>query len=340
MMDLQGCGILPRRPAQEKPKEDDMPADLPFAARHPWRLLQAGPLALDGGAMFGIVPRPIWSRAIQPDARHRIHVAHNCLVLDAPGGGRILVEAGSGGKFDAKLRDIYGLTDRTVLDAVAEVASPADVRHAIVTHLHFDHAGGLTRLARAGEPPHWTAPTTGQGVVRSFGDAEIVVQAREWHDAVANSSVMTRTYLRENLEPIAPRLRLVESPPPFPPGLVPGRDALPATPLESRLTEVLPGICVFLVPGHTWGQQAVLFTDDRGRTVVFVPDVMPTVHHVAAASSLAYDVEPYTTMLSKRWLLAEAAARDWLLVLDHEPDTPCVRVRPDGRGWFTLVPEA
>jgi glyoxylase-like metal-dependent hydrolase (beta-lactamase superfamily II) len=316
-----------------------MPAAPLFAARHSWRLLRAGTIALDGGAMFGIVPRVVWGRDVTADDRHRIVVAHNCLLLDAPDGGRVLVEAGSGGTFDAKLRDIYGLSDRTVLDAVAEVAAPADVRHAIVTHLHFDHAGGLTRLTRAGEPPHWTDSATGQGVVRSFGDAEIVVQAREWNDAAANRSVMTRTYLRENLEPIAPRLRLVESPPPFPPGSLPDRDALPASPLEDRLTEVLPGIFVFVVPGHTWGQQAVLFGDDRGRTVVFVPDVMPTVHHVGAAYSLAYDVEPYTTMLTKRWLLTEAAARDWLLVLDHEPATPCVRVRPDGRGWFTLVPE-
>ena len=305
--------------------------------RHAWRLLRAGPIVLDAGGMFGVIPRAVWSRMVTPDARHRIELAQNCLLLDAPAGGRILVEAGSGGKFSAKFRDLYGLGPRTVLDAVAEVQDPATVRHALVTHLHFDHVGGLTRPARDGEQPHWVGPDG--GVVRSFGAAEIVVQAREWHDAVANTSVITRTYLRENLEPLAPCLRLVESPSPFPPGALPRRDALPAGRLEDRLTEVLPGIHVFLAPGHTWGQQAVLFTDDRGRTVVFTPDLLPTVYHVGAAASLAYDVEPYTTMLTKRWFLAEAAARDWLLVLVHEPTTPCVRVRPDGRGWFVLEPE-
>ena len=94
------------------------------------------------------------------------------------------------------------------------------------------------------------------------------------------------------------------------------------------------------MPGHTWGQQAILFTDERGRTVVFTPDVMPTVNHVGAAYSLAYDVEPYTTMITKRWFLAEAAERDWLLILDHEPGNPCMRVRPDGKGWYVLVPSA
>jgi glyoxylase-like metal-dependent hydrolase (beta-lactamase superfamily II) len=314
-------------------------AGLVQPARYRWRLLRAGPLWLDGGSMFGIVPRAVWAKAVPPDAAHRIAVAHNCLLLTGPDGGHVLVEAGSGDTFDAKTRAIYGLTDRTVTTAVAEVADVAAVRHAIVSHLHFDHARGLVRRPRSGEEPHWTDPATGLSVVRSFGDAAVIVQRREWHDAWANSSVMTRSYLRDHLEPLAEHVRLVESPPPFPAGVVPPRDAVPASALDDRMTEVLPGICTFLVPGHTWGQQAVLFTDDAGRTVVFTPDLLPTVHHVGAAYSLAYDVEPYTTMLTKRWFLAEAERRDWLLVLDHEPATPCVRVKGDGRGWWRLEPE-
>jgi glyoxylase-like metal-dependent hydrolase (beta-lactamase superfamily II) len=94
------------------------------------------------------------------------------------------------------------------------------------------------------------------------------------------------------------------------------------------------------LPGHTWGQQAILFTDDRGQTVVFTPDLMPTVHHVGAAYSLAFDIEPFVTMVNKRWFLDEAAKNDWLLVLDHEPGNPRVRVRTDGKGWYKLVEEA
>lgn len=306
--------------------------------KYAWQLLRAGTISLDAGAMFGILPRAIWERQVTTDPRHRITLAHNCLLLAGRDGAGILVEAGSGGKFDAKARDIYALGDRTVHDAVAEVADPATVRHAILTHLHFDHAGGLTRLAGPGERPDWSGPDGGPGVVRTFGRAEVIVQAREWHDALANRSVMTRTYLRENLAPLEPCLRLVDSPPPFPAGRVPDRGATPQPPLAELSIEVLPGIEVFLVPGHTWGQQAVTFVDDRDRRVVFVPDVLPTIRHVGAAASMAYDVEPYTTMVVKRWLLAEAAAHDWLLVLDHEPDTPCVHARPDGRGWFTLIP--
>ena len=116
----------------------------------------------------------------------------------------------------------------------------------------------------------------------------------------------------------------------------PGRDELPKGPVTDRMTEVLPGVSVFLVPGHTWGQQAVVFEDSAGRTVVFTPDVLPTAWHSGAAFSLAYDVEPYTSMVTKHWFLTEAADRDWLLVLDHEPGNPCRRVKRNEKGWFDL----
>jgi glyoxylase-like metal-dependent hydrolase (beta-lactamase superfamily II) len=150
---------------------------------------------------------------------------------------------------------------------------------------------------------------------------------------------MTRTYYPDHLEPIREQIRTIDSPLPFAPGQVPSRDESPVNSVRDRMTEVLPGIFVFLVPGHTWGQQAILFIDNRGGTVVFTPDVMPTIHHAGAAYSLAYDVEPYTSMITRRWFLDEAAKNDWVLVLDHEPANPLQRVRPDGKGWYKLIPE-
>ncbi|MBL4591450.1 MAG: MBL fold metallo-hydrolase, partial [Phycisphaerales bacterium] len=232
----------------------------------------------------------------------------------------------------------------------------ADIDAAIVTHLHFDHAGGLTRRCREGETPDWTATKPGAAsgdctdIKFTFPNAELIVQTREWKDARNNDSVMTRTYYRDHLLPFEdesltlgdgrPRLRLIDAKRPFPMNRKPSRTDMPKAPLEERMTEVLPGVHVFLTPGHTWGQQAVLFTDDKGQTIVFTPDVMPTTHHIGQAYSLSYDVESYTSMVTKGWFLHEAAERGWVLCLDHEPGNPIQRVQRTENGWYELAAES
>jgi len=306
--------------------------------------------------MFGLVPRVIWSKTVPVDDRGRIDVQHNCLLLERSGSippatpgepaapKLVLLETGSGDKLDHKSRDIYALENRSILDALHETnCRPEDIGAVAVSHLHFDHGGGLTRRCRAGETPDWKSRDgkegPAEGVKLTFPNAAVHIQAREWTDARANRSVMTRTYFAENLEPIAGQVRLAESPRPWAPGLIPDRDAMPLSDVAQRMTRVLPGLWVFLVPGHTWGQQAMLFRDTKGRTVVFTPDVMPTANHLGAAFNMGYDVEPYTSMLSRRWFLEAAAENDWLLILDHEAGNPCQRVRRNDKGWFDLVPD-
>ncbi len=325
------------------------PADASPQATYSWRLLRAGTFRLDGGSMFGLIPRSVWTRTMTPDDRGRITVQHNCLLLErsgpGPGPKLVLIEVGSGNKLDAKSKDIFALEDRCIIDALSEVnCRPENIDAVVVSHLHFDHAGGLTRLCAPGESPDWTPPATGPAaggppVKRTFPNATVHAQQREWTDALENRSVMTRTYFRDHLDPIQEQLRTSDSPRPFPTGYVPGRDELPMVPVYNRTTPLpgVPGVGVFLTPGHTWGQQAVTFKDTAGRTVVFVPDVMPTAAHVGAAYSLGYDVEPYTSMVSRHWLLAAAAASDWLLVLDHEPGNPVRRARANDKGWYSLT---
>jgi glyoxylase-like metal-dependent hydrolase (beta-lactamase superfamily II) len=337
-----------------------MPSPPVPAVRYRHRLLRAGEFRLDGGSMFGLIPRTVWSRSVPTDDKGRITVQHNCLLLERvgeaptnPDGSRpfspklVLLEAGTGDKLDDKSRDLFAMQPRTILDALHEAnCSPDDVGAAIVSHLHFDHAGGLTRLARPGETPDWQGPASGMagqrpdhGVKRSFPNARIVTQRREWDDALANRSVMTRTYFRDHLEPLKDHLLLADSPAPFEPWRTPDRAESPLLRLDQRAVEVLPGIRVLRTPGHTWGQQATIFTDDRGRTVVFTPDVLPTAAHAGATYSLAYDVEPYTTMITKAWFLRHAADENWLLMLDHEPGDPFRRVRANDKGWFDLIAE-
>jgi len=347
-----------------------MPAHPPLAAddtRYRCTLLRAGTFKLEGGSMFGLIPRSVWSRSVAADDKGRITVAHNCLLLDrvgdGPGPRRVLLEAGSGDKLDAKMQDIFALEKNTagpnagrpraIHDCLADIGiAPESIDAVVVSHLHFDHAGGLTRLAHPGQTPDWPCPPNDDGgggssqsggCVLTFPNARVHVQTREWSDALANRSVMTKTYYPDHLHPVARRLVLTDSPRPFPTGYSPGRDELPATGVDLRMTPIAPGLFVFLVPGHTWGQQAALFREPdapgkTGRTIVFCPDVMPTAAHLGAAYSLAYDVEPYTSMISRTWLLHEAAERGWILHLDHEPAAPLYRVLRKGR-WFELVPE-
>ncbi len=269
-----------------------------------WRLLRAGAFRLDGGGMFGVVPKAIWSDLVTPDKNNRIPLQTNCLLLE-DGSRRVLVETGFGDKWTDKERGFYDLERRSVVDALAEVGcAPEDLDLVIVTHLHFDHAAALTRLDESGEP------------VATFPGAPIVVQRREWEDALANRSTMTRTYLRSHLDPIADRVRLIEGE-----------------------VQVLPGLKVRPMIGHTWGQQAVLIDDGEGR-VCFPADVMPTVNHAAPAFNMAYDMLPFENMRSKAALLELAARERWRLVLDHEPGHPVVRPvqDPDRPGRFRLEP--
>lgn len=258
------------------------------------RVLRAGRFRLDGGGMFGLIPRTMWSSWTEPDASNRIGLAANCLLLE-DGSRRVLVETGYGDKWSDRDRAIYELERRTVVDALAEVGvAPESIDAVVVTHLHFDHAAGLTRLGAAG--PELVFPR-----------AEILVQRGEWEDALANRSTMTRTYLRDHLEPIRGRVRLLEG-----------------------AVEPLPGIAVRPLVGHTWGQQGVFVRDEAGGIVAFPADMMPTIHHAHPSSSMAYDMLPYDTMLSKRAFLAEAAEEGYRIVLDHDPTAPEVRALREG----------
>lgn len=270
-----------------------------------WTLLNAGRFRLDGGGMFGLIPKTIWQRWETPDDRNRIRLQTNCLLLQR-GDERVLIEAGYGDKWSDKERAIYDLEPRTVSDALREQAvDPASLSTVVLSHLHFDHAAGLTGERELGVEASTTS---------LFPNAVIVVQEQEWSDALANRSTMTRTYLPSHLAPISQQVR-------------------PA----AGACAVCEHLWVEPLPGHTWGMQLVGFRDEEG-LVVFGGDIMPTTSHVHRSASMGYDMLPYEVMLQKGRFLQRAADERWRLVLSHEPDHPVQRVEPDGAGWFRLLP--
>jgi glyoxylase-like metal-dependent hydrolase (beta-lactamase superfamily II) len=294
-----------------------------------WQLLRAGSFRLDGGGMFGVVPKPLWSKMVEPDDRNRIPLQTNCLLLRSHETGRprtVLIETGFGDKWSDKDRDIFAIERRSIVDALREAnTSPEEIDLVIVSHLHFDHAAGLTRFQQSDRSEFGGAGVP-SAIFPTFPNARIVVQRREWEDALANRSTMTRTYLRDHLDPIADRVIHTDG----------------ETEIDDRLDGVpagVSGIHVWPVPGHTWGQQAIRFHDGSG-VVAFVGDVIPTANHVGLAFSIGYDMEPYTNMLTKKALLERAEREGWRLALDHEPGDAVVRVKKHSEkpGQFVLEP--
>ncbi len=268
-------------------------------------LIQAGGQRLDGGAMFGVVPKPLWERRIPADERNRIALGMRCVLIRHPS-GLVLIDTGAGNKETGKFADIYGLENggsggRTALEDGLRAAgvTPEQVDIVIDTHLHFDHAGGNTWLDADGN------------VALTFPRAEYVLQRREYEFAMNANERTTASYFPRNYEPVRQtgRLRLLE-----------GEE------------EILPGISVLPTPGHTPGHQSVLITSGAERA--FYPaDLIPTAAHLPLPWIMGYDVEPLVTLETKRRILAQAVQEDWLLIFEHDGVHSTGSVAHDGKSY-------
>lgn len=261
--------------------------------------IEAGVQQLDGGAMFGVVPKPLWERKIPADAQNRIPLALRCLLVEAPH-ALVLIDTGVGNKYNEKFRDIYGISntgDPTRLeDGIRDAGfEPSDVDIVLNTHLHFDHAGGNTFV-------------DSDGAVRpSFPGARYVVQRGELNFAASQNERIRASYLTENFTAITEA------------GLWDLLDG------DAKVTE---GIRVLPTPGHTPFHQSVLIESD-GEVACFLADVCPTSAHVPLPWIMGYDLEPLVTLESKRGLWSLAREEEWLLVFEHDPRVPWGRLDPE-----------
>ena len=250
------------------------------------RYLDGGNFWLDGGAMFGVVPKVLWEKKSPPDDRNRIKLRANSMLVRAHG-KTIVIETGNGTKWDPKMRGIYGVQEGDpLLDSLAAQGfQPRDVDLVINTHLHFDHAGGNTRIEN-------------DRAVPTFPRARYVVQRAELEHAAAPTERDRASYFPENFVPITQA------------GL---------WDLSTGDQPILPGISVAPIPGHNGDIQAILLTGG-GNTLAFVADLLPTRHHIALPWIMAYDLYPMRTLETKRSWLPRMANENWIVVFGHDPD--------------------
>ena len=271
-----------------------------------WQLdtVSGGAHVIDGGVMFGVVPRTIWAGVAAPDELNRVRCANHC-VLARNGRQTVLVDTGYGGKYGALDRKFYALEPgEPLLESLAALGvTPADVDMVVLSHLHFDHVGGCTRYDDQ------------RRLVTTFPRAQHVVGRLEWEDATSGAAEVKSAYASDNLHPLEASGRLV---------------------LVDDGAEILPGLHACLTGGHTRGHLAVRF-ESAGQTALFIGDFCPTTAHVRQMWHTAYDTYPLETRRRKPQILAQVAEGNWWILWYHDPRVAVSRLQRHPRREFAVI---
>ena len=269
--------------------------------RYGVRLVDAGRFRLDGGAMFGVVPKVLWEKKSPADEKNRIQMATNCLLLSGDN-KNILIDAGIGYKSDEKFAKIFAIdySEYDLNRSLQNLGITHDaITDVILTHLHFDHTGGATQINDNGQ------------VLPTFPKAKYYVQKSQLEWAKNPLEKDRASFLKENFQPLEEADQLV---------------------VLEKAGELFPGIELILVDGHTRAQQLVLIHGDE-RTMLFGGDLVPTASHLPVPWVMGYDNEPIKTIQEKKEILGRAVHENWLLFFEHDPEIRCVRVKEGEKGY-------
>ena len=267
-------------------------------------LISDGSLWLDGGAMFGVVPKVLWEKKSPPDERNRIRLALNCLLIQTAE-KNLLIDTGCGFNYTEKEIEIYRIEHKT--DLLRELkrfdVPPEKIDFVINTHYHFDHCGGNTRLE-------------GDELVPNFPNATYLVSRKEYEDANNPNERTVATYFPHNWKPLEQKglLHVVE---------------------EDK--EIVPGVTLVQTPGHTAGHQSVK-VESEGRILFYMADLCPTSAHLSLPWIIAYDLFPLTTLEVRKRIYPQAVDEKWLLFFEHDPKLPLGRLSQEN-GKYILEPE-
>jgi len=269
--------------------------------------LQDGLFSLDGGAMFGVVPKVLWEKRFPADEKNRIRLSLNCLLIKTEK-ALVLVETGIGPKMEQKSRDIYRVErEPGLVPSLEELGFKAeDINFVINTHLHFDHCGGNTYRNEKGE------------VVPTFSKAKYIIQKEEWEYALNPSERDKASYLSENFLPL---------------------EKYDLVCLIEGAKEITEGVEVFLAPGHTSSHQCVK-AQSQEKVLFFLGDLVPTSAHIGLPYIMSYDLFPLVTLESRKKYYEKAIKEDWIIAFDHDPEYYFGKIKKEGDKYkFQLLSE-
>lgn len=263
-------------------------------------IIESGSFGLDGGAMFGIIPKPLWQRNNLPDEANRVRLATRNLLLESAS-KKIIIDTGMGNKWDEKMKAIYAVDEKLSMNsALGEKGlKPKDITDVILTHLHFDHAGGSTILNEGRLEP-------------TFPNANYYVQKQNYDWAIRPSDRDKGSYIKDNFIPL------------FEEGVL--NFIIGNAELDDEIE-------FFVINGHTFGQQMVKISDGNN-IFLFCADLMPFVSHIPLPYIMGYDLQPLVTLEEKKKYLEMAVDENWKLFFGHDPEIAFATVKNFGEGYI------